>query len=202
MLGQMTGFSPLRIQQATSGISAGLITQFTWGNPTGDRGWYSELPVVKRFIRSDIVSTEAEDARLQEAISKNQTDSAIKKQLAEHLYETVKDKPRSEQMRLVAKARREAKDPLLADTLKQIIRDAGRGLTYQDRQMLRLGVKSGDRAAYIQDALARLPNEQAREEWLKDLRRKKVVTKDVLIQIRRGKRPMRRTSGGGLEPPP
>jgi hypothetical protein len=201
-LGKLTGFSPLRIQQATSGISAGLITQFTMGKPSGDRGWYSELPAVKRFVRSDIVGTEAEDARLQEAITANQTDSAIKKQLAEHLYDTVKDEPKEIQRALVARVSREAKDPLLAQTLKQIIIDAGRGLTYQDRQMLRLGVQSGDRAAYIQGALDRLPNDQARQEWIKDLRKKKILTGKVMGQLRRGKQPMRRTEGGGLEKPP
>lgn len=202
-IGEITGFSPVRIQQATSGISAGLITQFTMGKPEGDRGWYTEMPVIKRFVRSPNVSSEAEDARLSDAITANATDSAVKKRLAEVLYSTVKGKSIKEQMMLVSKTRRESKDPLLADTLKSIIKEANRGLTFQDRQMMRLGVKSGDRAAYIAGALDRLPNDQARSEWIKDLRKKKILTREVMGQIKRKKQPVRRWSeAGGMEAPP
>jgi len=197
-LGRAIHVSPLRLQQLVSATTAGLLTQFEGflKEPQGDRDWYINKPVIKRFVRSGIVSNEAETKKLKEAVQMQTNDTAIKKMLAEQVYETIKDKNDDEKLAAIKKVY--DKDPLLGKQILQTVKDANKGLTYQDRLIGTLNINSGDRAAYIAGAMSRLPNDEARAAWKKDLINKGVITPKVNAQLEAGIIPKRRS----LEEPP
>lgn len=81
------------------------------------------------------------------------------------------------------------------------LRMQDRGLTWQDKQILRLGIDNGERARFIADELKPL-TANGRAERLKQLRQKELVTPEVLQQVRAylaGRRP--RVDAAPLPPP-
>lgn len=101
---------------------------------------------------------------------------------------------KQEQLRALAKQDRQ----LFLD-VKELVDAKARGLTWQERQVLRLGVS--ERAAYIADELRPLPPSE-RTPHLAELRRKKILTPEVMRQVHRllGAGPAQPPAFRGLQP--
>jgi len=74
-------------------------------------------------------------------------------------------------------------DRKLFNDVREGIRLQEKGLTWQERQILRLGADNGERARFIADELRPL-NSNARGARLRELQHKELVTSEVLQQVR------------------
>lgn len=182
-LGQTIGVSPIRLQQLANTLSAGLITQFAPNKPVGDRPAWTEYPVLRRFVRSSFISDELAASQLAQMVNADQTEGAIRERLAESWWENLKAKPESERLRFLARVKRE--DPLFGRALQKVMTEAKKGLTYEDRQISRLSVTDGTRARYIFMRAQRMRTDEEREQWLKSLKQKRILTPNVQMQLNR-----------------
>jgi hypothetical protein len=91
-------------------------------------------------------------------------------------------------------------NPSIYERVRDGLRAEERGLTWQDKQILRLGIDNGERARFIADELRHL-NADGRTARIKEMRKKELVTPEVLQQVRAmlaGRRP--RLKDPPLEP--
>ena len=183
-LGKMTGLSPVRLQQAVSTLTAGLITQFAMNKPVGERSWVTEAPILKRLVRSVFTTDEIGESYLNKLIEQQGSDSAVLSRTLEELWEGIKLRPKEEQARIIAELVRVG-GPQAARLLRQIMREDRLGLTYHDRQMLRLGVADWTRARFIAFELQRMADPNKQQEWMQELRKKRILTPRVAVQVQR-----------------
>jgi len=74
-------------------------------------------------------------------------------------------------------------DPSMGKAVVGRINERGKGRTERDKLILGLGVQDGERAAYIARRVGELPTTDDRREFLRDLRRKGVLTDEVFRQM-------------------
>lgn len=74
-------------------------------------------------------------------------------------------------------------DPDMATRVLAAIASQKAGITKQDTMIKSLGVKNGQRAAYIKSQLSKLGTNEEKQQYLLDLANKKILTADVLQQV-------------------
>lgn len=74
-------------------------------------------------------------------------------------------------------------NPDLAKRVKDIIKDEKMGLDGKDRLVKMLGVENGERAKFIVEQLNGLEDKEAKAEYLNELVAKRIITKQVKLQI-------------------
>lgn len=97
-----------------------------------------------------------------------------------------------ERLREIAK-----QDRKLFTAVKEQVDAKARGVTWQERQILHLGVDNGERARYLLEQLQPLDDADRRKRII-DWRRKKLVTQEVIRQIYRSMR----SGGNSVAPKP
>lgn len=78
-----------------------------------------------------------------------------------------------------------AKNPALAEKLKDVVSERKLGLTYTEKLMKQLGVENGERAKYIDQQIMKLPTSEERNAYYNKLRKKKIITDEVAKQIKK-----------------
>lgn len=76
-------------------------------------------------------------------------------------------------------------NPRLFEKLKDVAEERKLGLTYEEKKMKGLGVENGDRAKYILSQLDKLESPEEKNAYVAELKRKKVVSDEVMKQLRK-----------------
>ncbi|MFA5153257.1 MAG: LPD38 domain-containing protein [Clostridia bacterium] len=104
------------------------------------------------------------------------------KQEAEILYQEFKTLPNNE-AQIKAKELKKVNLPLY-EKLKSVADDNKKGLDYNDRLMMQLQVKNGQRAEFIWQNLQSLETNEEKQAYYKELRTKKIISDEVRDQIK------------------
>jgi hypothetical protein len=64
-----------------------------------------------------------------------------------------------------------------------VAKDEKLGLTYSDRLLQDLHVENGERAKFIFETLKMFKTQEEKQEYIKDLVKKKIISKNVLKQL-------------------
>lgn len=75
------------------------------------------------------------------------------------------------------------KDSALADAVAKVAQDEAAGLTGTERLIKMLGVENGERAKYISDTIAKLPDREQQVAYLQELDTKKLISNLVFQQL-------------------
>ena len=76
-------------------------------------------------------------------------------------------------------------NPALYKKLKEVKEDADLGLTYNDRLIKQLGVENGERAKFIFETMQTLTTSEEKQDYYNELRRKKIISKEVNNQLKK-----------------
>lgn len=189
-LGQVSGISPMIIEQLVRGASAGLITQFIPRKRPG-RSKLLELPligpVLDSLVGSEYLATEAdEDLQVAEVRSGDRKVNINRK--SEDIYKSwnLTDQKGS----LVEFIKQFGGEKEHHEKVLGIIEDVRLGLTYTERRIKQLPVGDGTRAAYLAGKMLDMDTKE-RETYIVDYRRKRIVTDIVSGQIGRELRILR-----------
>jgi hypothetical protein len=168
--GKILNVSPLQLAHIGEGFTGGGLSQFSVRAPQAGRTVVSQLPVVKRFVRSGAV---AEDTGQREAIAeqerKETTEQVKRRREAMETLSSWRGFSDTEVNQKLTEVRQ--RDPKLADKIKNMRDDLRKGIDYTDRQIRALGVESGARQAFIDSQLKdKTPAE--RSAYLAELERK------------------------------
>jgi len=182
-IGNLTGQSPIKIQQLIGGLTGGGLTQFTVGQPSEGRSAISEFPIAKRFVRSDYVDESGTVNKLETSLRKQKDESVTRTQKAEELYDSLSKLPKEEANAIANDLKKT--NPLLFDKLKDVATDAKLGLTYEERLIKQLQVNNGARAEYIYGILQEMPTREEKNAYVKELKDKKIISQIVFDQIKK-----------------
>lgn len=179
-LGKKVGLSPLQLEQLAQSFTGGFINQFTIGDPVEGRSRLSTLPITKIFFRTPFVRDAIIEDR-EEALLRN-GDKNI--ELERSARQTL-DSLRGASKEFIASKLLDLKnnDPELLDEVSNLMIDKERALPYQDRLLQRLPVGNGSRARQIYKELKEIDGAEKRAIFLKDLRDKKLLSNNVLLQL-------------------
>ena len=75
-------------------------------------------------------------------------------------------------------------NPDLADKIKSAAEEDKKGIEPVDRRMKKMGVKNGERAQHIFKQTQKLETREEKNAYIKDLRRKGVITDEVMKQLK------------------
>lgn len=177
--------SPAMLQHLTEGMTGNATRQFiapklSEGNPAGETS-----PLLGRFYRSERIES-SDLVNAAEAAERARTDQRIiAQEQAGKLADAVLKLPTAaERQQAVQRAVQSGRfSPATFDYLKEELKDAQRGLTYEDRIVKRsFSVAGNFRAQYYLDKIAKMDAEQ-RREYLLDQRKKGLLTKEVVNQL-------------------
>lgn len=112
-----------------------------------------------------------------------QADESFRKtQEAELLFKEMKSLPQKEAASKWNELNK--KDKILARKIKDIATDEKLGLSYDDRLLKKLGVENGARAKFIYEKAMAMDTQEERVQYLNELSKKKITTKEVNKQIK------------------
>lgn len=195
IIGGVLDASPIKVEEFIKGTFGGVGSQLVNLSdrvlsgvdiiPKNQIGGQNVIDAIAaRFTKArggELEQTAANDIK---EVLKNQADERFRlKQEAELLFDELKILPKEE-----ANARaREIKNvnPQLFGKLKETIDDAKLGLTYSDRLTKQLGVENGERAKFIWTQLQQLSTKEQKNSYIKELREKKVISEQVLEQLKK-----------------
>jgi hypothetical protein len=140
--------------------------------------------VVGRFTKAYGGEIERSEAKVIRDITRMRNDERFTLRAeAESLHQKLSELESHEANQIVAATKEE--NEKLFEELKKVVQEERRGLTYPERLMMQLGVQNGDRARYInQYMLENFDTSEERNEYLNELRRKKVISDNVLKQLK------------------
>jgi len=145
-----------------------------------------EIPFVSRFYRDipeeKIFSESADFKTIKNLLKKQSKERFYLNQEAEILYESMKTLPPDKANYNHKKMK--TTNPQLYDKLKDIASSQKRDLDYNDRLILQLGVENGQRARFIFEKTKTMPDRKAKNEYIRELRNKKIVTDKVIRQLK------------------
>jgi len=184
-LAKALGFSPIEIEQLTRGLTAGGISQFTNRKPQIGRSAVSVNPLTKRFFGSGSTEDREAEKILTAEEQKEANEQVRHRREALELMREWKEAglSESEMNKKIAVLRKS--DKRLAEKARDLATEYQKQITYHDKRIKQLGIKSGARANYIVQILRGLSGPKERDEYIKSLREKKILTKDVYAQARR-----------------
>lgn len=130
----------------------------------------------------DFAEVYAEMEKLRQVIRRQSQESSKRNQEAQQIYNKLKVMTREQAN---AEANRiKSEDPTLFKAIKKIKEEDELGLTTLDKSMKQLGVENGERAKFIWNVLQKLETPQQKNEYVAELKRKKIITADVMKQLR------------------
>lgn len=180
--GKILGVSPLFLEHATRGYTAGLFTQFIPRKAQEGRAAWTAIAPLNMFASS---AYGGDDLRLKRLIEvKEIADADLGGRFWEvegRWLEMQHYKPTEfrKAIRMIA-----ATDKEMAKKLIERRKKASLGWGYQDSVALQLGVKNGARAKFIKGELDEFGDDRAKARaYLSDLIKKKIATKEVLRQV-------------------
>jgi len=182
-IGDILNVSPLKLQHTATGFTGGFTNQFAIGKPEEGRSQLTELPVFKKFNRSTQLNTEDFQSEIDKALSEQATKGLITKRKAQDLHEQLSKLPKDEANAITRKLLQT--DPETFKKLKEISKQEKLGLSYQDKQIASLNVKNGERAKFIHKQALKLKTREEKNAYIEDLRKKKVITPEVFVQLKK-----------------
>lgn len=134
---------------------------------------------------TDLRKTRAELQKLSDLIKLQQATGKAKNQQAAAIWTDIKSIQETQgndaaeaQMLSIAD-----QDPDMAQRVLTVMKNDQAGITKQDTMLKSLGVKNGQRAAYIKRQLDDMKTNEEKQKYLLDLAEKKILTQDVLSQV-------------------
>jgi hypothetical protein len=182
-LGQVSGISPLLIEQMVRGATAGLITQFA---PRSRPGRPKVLslpligPVLGSFVGSEYLATESDEV-LEAALIRQGDRQVNINRKSEQIHEAwIAEDPRPRDM--TEFVRLQGGTQVHLTKLRDIIEDKRLGLTYTERLIKQLQIANGERAKYLAEKAAPMPAEE-RTLYLRDMQQKRILTPPMFLQM-------------------
>lgn len=179
--GQLTGISPLQLQNATQTMFGGVgrqVAELLSGNVK--EGTVGQLS--RRFIgvrsgqdvdrQYDLVSNISQSSK---------TESLQLKREAEKTHLEIKNLGKGKSAQAFIELTKT--NPKLAQEVADIARDEELGLTPLDRSVKALGVEDGSRAKFVFQSLEELDSKEAKRELWKSFVDKKILTPEVAQQV-------------------
>jgi len=138
--------------------------------------------IVSRFAKARGGETEDRSTKeVEERAQKQRDEKYLLKQEANKVYDSLKDLPKEEAN---AKAKEvEASNPQLYSQLERIVANKKTPLSKEESAMFELNIDNWARANYIHDKATRLETREERNAYIKDLERKRIVSKTVMKQL-------------------
>tara|TARA_R110000868_G_scaffold114344_2_gene306421 strand:+ start:2633 stop:5806 length:3174 start_codon:yes stop_codon:yes gene_type:complete len=113
-----------------------------------------------------------------------QTDERfVRKIEAEALWEELKGLPKPQRDEQYFKIKQE--NPELAAKLKETSQQEKLGLTRSDRLIMQLGVANQARATYVYENWKVLKTPEEKKAYIEDLKKKKIITEEVALQLKK-----------------
>lgn len=176
-------------QQLTGGV--GQFGQKVFGSASkaikGEHVPVSEIPFASRFLKEgdpqalEKFGNKQDKGDLNTVKTEQSKESFDRQQEAKDVIAEIKGKPKEEvaaRLTDIAKTNK----PLADEIVKQV-KDLGKGLTSEEKQIQSLDIKNGGRAKYISLKLARLNTPEEKKAYLLDLAQKKLLTAEVVQQM-------------------
>jgi hypothetical protein len=189
-LGAMVGQPPAKLEQATRGLTGGLITQFM-PRPEPPEG-FPEIPgpdiLMGTFHGSPYTDTTEQWKIIDEARTKERTDQVIRHDRAREEADKLEGSPGNVIGQRLAEIAQE--DHRLADAIAREIEDRRRDVGMLDRALRGLGVEGGARAAAIASQLGQMTDDVERGKYVAELARKGIVTGQVVFQLQQMNAPL------------
>lgn len=180
-IAKYTNQSPLMIESLATTMG-GAVGRQALKIASGDVKGATADEIVRRF--TPIAEGAQEEAQYQEVAKyqeEGKTESYLRGQEAERLWEEVKNLSRNDYIKW---ARTLIKtDPKLYARVRTVRSDDLKGINRYDRSIKALTVES--RVKYITDKLAEINNKDANRAYILDLRKKGIVSNDVLAKLKK-----------------
>jgi len=182
---KVLGVSPLILEHLTRGFSAGAITQFIPREPQEGRARWTAIPPLRMFASS---AYGGQEERLERLLAVKEFSAG---ELGERFWEVearfnemqnMKPSDFNIELRRIARDDKELAKKILERRKKKDI-----GWSYLDGMALSLGVKNGARAKFIWGEI-KLMEPEFQKKYLVGLRKKKILTAQVMKQVRALKR--------------
>jgi hypothetical protein len=188
-LGKLLGASPLKLEQAISGITGGGLNQFAMGKPVEGRSKITEYPIFKRFNRSTRVNQEKEINDIIDVTIQQSDERLLLSRKAEEKHKEFSKIAETNREEATSKLRELKKaDPDLYDKIVEIKKQEKFGVTYPERLISYLGVENGVRAVYIHKKISELKTDEEKKAYFKNLRDKKIISDEVNKQLKKLKK--------------
>ena len=167
-----TGRFTQKVFETISGVKKGKIEA-------------KEIPFISRFYRDipeDRIRGESKEFEsLKDALKKQDKERFYFNQEAELVYEGMKQIPAKEANENYNKMKEN--NPRLAKKIKHLRENEKYKLTYIERLTKQLGVTNGERSKYIWSKVSELKTGKEKNTYLKDLRKKKIISDNVWEQL-------------------
>lgn len=206
-LGKVFNMSPINIEENLGTMFGGLGRHLLLVSDTalgkvgivGERELTKEdkqrmIPIMRRFwgIRTEEES-ESDWELTQEISQKSKDESVIIKREATEMYNRLKKLPKEEANRQARKIKED--NPKLFNKIKEIKKEETLGITSLDKFIKSLSVSDGSRVEFIITKLNEISNKSDKNEFIKQMRKKKIITDTIMKQLRKAK------EEGRLKPP-
>lgn len=193
LIGRVFNTSPLKVEDFIKTAGGGLASQGLYFTdralaglkvfPSNQIGGQSTLDaIISRFASASGGAGSNQQNDALKGIIQNQNDkSFLLKQQAESIYQELKNVPPDIANKKAAELSKT--NPTLFAALKTVVTQDKLGLTYTDRLYTQLGVTNGERAKFIWQNLKALPNKDAKNAYVQDLVKKKIISAEVMSQL-------------------
>lgn len=194
-IGNLLNYSPIKVEELIKGYGGGVASQvlnltdralaglnIIDKNQIGGKGLVEDI--TRRFSKVYGGASDDEAVAELQGIIQNQSDERFRLgQEAELLYNELKLLSKDEANRRAGLLKKERPD--LFEKLKRVTEEEKRGLDYQERLILRLGVENGERAKFIMNLLERQESKEEKNNLYKDLKQKRIISANVDKQLRK-----------------
>lgn len=193
-IAQPLNLSPIKVEEFIKGTFGGLAPQVLNASdrvlaglniiPKDQIGGKGVIKsIIARFATARGGNLDEKSNTELEKIIQRQTDESFRlKQEAEILYTELKSLP-PEQANSKALELKQS-NPLLYDKLKAVVDEQKKGLDYNDRLMMQLGVTNGERAKFIWANLKAFNTSEEKNIYINDLRKKGIISDNVMKQLK------------------
>lgn len=185
--GKVLGVSPLVLEHLTRNITASGLTQFlTRKAQPGREGW-TAWPVLKMFASSPYGGLDGRLERLMAVREGAGEEKGSRYWEVEAKWIELKDLDRAGYSKRIREIAAEG-DKELVRKIREKKKKSDIGWNYIDGMTQNLGVSNGARAKFIFQELKTMRNKEERDAYLRDLRKKRILTTAVRRQLTRMRR--------------
>ena len=195
LIGNTVNFSPIKVEEFIKGTGGGVASQALNVSdrilagvgiiPKNQIGGQNIIEAIAaRFTKARGGETERKaNVNIKELLTKQADERFLLTQEAELLYDELKMLPPKDATEKSQAIKQE--NPALYKKLKEVKEDADLGLTYNDRLIKQLGVENGERAKFIFETMQTLTTSEEKQDYYNELRRKKIISKEVNNQLKK-----------------
>lgn len=176
-LGELTGQSPMKLQQLITGMTGGITRQFQPA-PAGRDIPGPDFPMAM-FLRSSQVNRDAEREALKDAQTQAADEAARRRRDALREVERIESAPAQERGAIMSGIART--NPKLAKRVMEMFQDRARGITPMDEAIGALPPEQ--RGAYIAKRMEGMTAEQ-QGRFMMEMGRKGLLSRDTLSYLR------------------